>query len=101
MPTPPSPGWPAHPPSRAVGTWLAAPAHGGCRDGVLATVGEEPAEVGDPDRDQQRGQRREHRQRIGQVARVAHPYIGEDGGANRGGEDDGGGDDRRPLLVLE
>src|SRR5207247_2164543 len=62
---------------------------------------EEAAEGGEPDRDQKRAQGGQHRQGIRQVAGVAHPDVGEEGGANRGGQDDDGGDDRRPLLVLD
>ena len=67
----------------------------------IRIVREETAEVGDPDGDQESAQGRQHRQGIWQVGRVAHPDVGEEGGANRGGEDDDGGDDRRPLLVLD
>src|SRR5260370_36223323 len=67
----------------------------------LAAVGEETTEVGDADRDQQGGQRSEYRQRVWQVARVAHPDVGEDRRPNRGAEHHDRSDDGRPFLVLE
>src|ERR1700737_1359268 len=99
MPTGGSRKWRAAPLSRAVGTSRPAPAPDEFGSAASAAVHEEAAEIGDPDRDQQRGQRCQDRQRSGQVARGAHPDVSEDGGANRGGDHDRRGDTARPLLM--